>query len=600
MSTPTLEFSRRERTRSFLGTFAAFGHFLSEIPKLLLFSRTSPSMLLEAQAKRRPSSLALAWENERYTWRDVNERANRYATWFSEHGVHKGDVVALVMDNRPDFIFVLHGLNKLGATVSLINHNLTGAALAHALRICSARSAVAGSEFVESVDAVLGDVEGLSGDGVWVVSDPGIGPSSDPRCIDAEVALRSGAQIDRGYRASLKDTYCYIYTSGTTGLPKAAIISHMRMLSSSLGFAHLMFRTRPGDVTYVTLPLYHSSAMFLGWGHGLISGSAMALRRKFSTSQFFADARKFRATSFLYIGELCRYLLNSPEREDDRDHSLRLGVGNGMRPDIWEDFQKRFGVPLIREFYGATEGTGALLNTAGRPGMIGRKLPGQLIARCDLETGELYRDAEGHGEAVQAGEMGLLLTKITKLTSFDGYVDREASQKKLVENVLEHGDCYFNTGDLLQIHEGRWLSFADRVGDTFRWKGENVSTNEVAEILNGALGVLEANVYGVRVPNSDGRAGMAALSVDGSFDLADFAEFTEKSLPGYQRPIFLRILGGDMQITGTFKHQKFDYRKQGYDPNEVADALFVLRDGRYAPLDKEHHAMIEKGEAPLG
>jgi acyl-CoA synthetase (AMP-forming)/AMP-acid ligase II len=232
--------------------------------------------------------------------------------------------------------------------------------------------------------------------------------------------------------------------------------------------------------------------------------------------------------------------------------------------------------------------------------MIGRMMPGQVIVRCDLESGEIQRNAAGFCESVGVGEVGLQLCRISRITSFDGYVDREASQKKVLEGVLKPGDQFFDTGDLIQVHEGRWLSFADRVGDTFRWKGENVSTNEVAEILNGATGVLEANVYGVTVPNADGRAGMAALLVDESFELEPFAAFVGEKLPVYQRPLFLRILGDAMRATGTFKHQKVDYRREGFDPTGTEDPLFLMRKGSYAPLDAELYALIEKGEVSPG
>jgi acyl-CoA synthetase (AMP-forming)/AMP-acid ligase II len=402
------------------------------------------------------------------------------------------------------------------------------------------------------------------------------------------------------YTPAAKDTFCFIYTSGTTGLPKAAIITNQRMLLANYGFGHLMHRAGAGDVIYVPLPLYHSSALFLGWGAALGTGAAMALRRRFSASNFWKDVREQGATSFLYIGELCRYLLNTPPQEGERDHKLRVGVGNGMRPDIWEKFQQRFGVPVIREFYGATEGNAVLMNMTGRVGMIGRMNPGQAVLRCDVETGEVIRNDRGLCSTVGAGEVGLLVGRISGATGFDGYVDREATQKKILADVLKPGDRYFNTGDLVQVHSGRWLSFADRVGDTFRWKGENVSTNEVADVLDGAEGVLEANVYGVQVPHADGRAGMAAIAVDEGFDLDRFAHYVVDSLPRYQRPLFLRLLGGDMQVTGTFKHRKVDYRHEAFDPARVTDPLYLLKNDRYVPLDRELHAAIESGAVTPG
>jgi acyl-CoA synthetase (AMP-forming)/AMP-acid ligase II len=267
-----------------------------------------------------------------------------------------------------------------------------------------------------------------------------------------------------------------------------------------------------------------------------------------------------------------------------------------MGPSIWEPFQKRFGVPVIREFYGATEGNAPIMNITGKPGMVGHLGAGQAILRCDQATGEIQRNARGFCDRVEVGEAGLLVAKISKYLSFDGYLDREATDKKVVQDVFERGDRYFDTGDLLQLHAGRWISFADRVGDTFRWKGENVSTAEVSAILGDAPGIREANVYGVRIPHTEGRAGMAAIGVDDGFDLAGFAEFVRAHLPGYQRPRFLRLLRGEMRVTGTFKHQKVDYREEGFDPNRIDDPLYRLDGDRFVPIDAAVFARIESGE----
>ncbi|MCA9771719.1 MAG: AMP-binding protein, partial [Myxococcales bacterium] len=386
-----------------------------------------------------------------------------------------------------------------------------------------------------------------------------------------------------------------------TGLPKAAIVTNQRMMAAAHAFGKVMVEGRPGDVIYVSLPLYHSSAMYIGWGSALSTGAAVALRRKFSAHNFWRDVRHFDATAFLYIGELCRYLLNTPPVEGEASHRLRVGVGNGLRPDIWRAFQERFNVPLIREFYGATEGNAPVMNFQGRPGMVGRKRRGQILVKCDPATGDVKRNAQGLCDEIGPGEVGLLLGRISRVMKFDGYVDQQATQKKVLKDVLKKGDEYFNSGDLIQLHPDGWLSFADRVGDTFRWKGENVSTNEVAEILNGAPGVLESNVYGVHVPHTEGRAGMAALTTGEGFDLERFAAFVAEKLPGYMRPQFVRILGdGAMRITGTFKHQKVDYRKEGFDPATVADALYVFQDGAYAPIDAALHAKIASGEVKVG
>ena len=339
--------------------------------------------------------------------------------------------------------------------------------------------------------------------------------------------------------------------------------------------------------------------MLLGFGSSLATGAAIGLRQKFSASGFWPDIQKFNATSFVYIGELCRYLLNTEHNPAERQHQLQVAVGNGLRPDIWEEFQERFKIPTIREFYGSTEGNAPAINFSGKPGMIGRLAPSMVVVRCDPATGEIHRDANGFAQAVDVGQSGLLLGKISKLTTFEGYVDKKATEKKLEHNVFKKNDRYFNTGDLVKLHEKRWLSFVDRLGDTFRWKGENVSTTEVAEILNGAEGVLESNVYGVSVENTEGKAGMVALTINDNFQIESFGRYVTTQLASYQRPVFVRIIQGGMRVTGTFKHQKTDYRKEGFNPGIVNDPLFFLSTETYETVTPEIFEAIGQGDLSL-
>ena len=393
------------------------------------------------------------------------------------------------------------------------------------------------------------------------------------------------------------DVFCYIFTSGTTGMPKAAIIRNQRMLGASYLFGRMMHACNGGDIVYVTLPLYHTNAMLLGWGSALATGAGIALRQKFSASSFWLDIVRYQATSFVYIGELCRYLLNTPSIPEERDHRLRVAVGNGLRPDIWNDFTERFNIPLMREFYGSTEGNAPAINFSGRPGMIGKLGHSQLVLRCDPSTGDVIRASNGRCIVAQPGEVGLLVGKISKIMSFEGYLDSRATNAKILSGIRKANDRYFNTGDLVQLHDDNWLSFVDRVGDTFRWKGENVSTTEVAEIINGAQGIVESNVYGVLVPNTDGRAGMAAIRISDHFDLTRFASYVSEELPHYQRPVFLRVLEEEMLVTGTFKHKKVAYRDEGFDPQSITDSLYVRGDGPdYIPLTPDRHAAIVSGQ----
>jgi acyl-CoA synthetase (AMP-forming)/AMP-acid ligase II len=572
--------------------------------RMLPGASLNPAKRVEDWARRTPENLALAYREERYSWREYNDRANRYACWFLEQGIRAGDVVALLMDNRPDFLFAVMGLNKIGAASALINTNLAGRALLHAMRAARAKKLLAGSEHLPKLDGVLEELPSLSAQrDLYVQCEGGEGSEGAGgagRVIDDEVAAASSAERSGSHRPRASEHCCYIYTSGTTGLPKPAVIRNQRILAAGLVFGHLMFQSDGDDVIYVPLPLYHSSAIFLGVGSSLATGAAVALRRKFSASNFSKDVRDFGATGFLYIGEICRYLMNTPVQESERDHRLRVAVGNGLRPDLWEAFQERFGLPVVREFYGATEGIALTINTEGRLGMMGRMLPGQAVLRCNPESGEPIRNAGGFCERVKPGEIGLLVSRISGVLPFDGYVDRQATRKKILQDVFKRGDRYFDSGDLIELHERRWLSFVDRIGDTFRWKGENVSTNEVAEILSGARGLLEANVYGVRVPGTEGRAGMAALKVTADFDLESFGAFVMEQLPGYQRPLFIRLLDGEMRATSTFKHQKVDYREEGFDPSAIRDPLYLLSGGRYLPIDADLFASIGRGELVVG
>jgi len=572
---------------------------MRNLPRFLPKSPWNSARLLAERVAQDPTGLGLLYEDQKFTWREIDYKVNQYARYFQSLGIGKGDTVALMMDNRPEFVYVVTALNRLRALSALINTNISGKGLVHAIKVSEPKAVVTGSEHAKTVLAEVGKLEEIPADRRLVqMADPGKRAPKGLVAINAAVDEQSTDLPSGLSEPTGGEPMCYIYTSGTTGLPKAAIIANRRWVVASYMFGSSLMDASSKDVIYCSLPLYHSSAMFAGWGAALSSGAALGLRRKFSASQFWDDVHRFDASVVVYIGELCRYLLNQPPHPRERSHRLRLATGNGLRPDIWKPFQDRFAVPLVREFYGATEGNAPIINFEGRPGMIGRVRPGQCLLRCDQASGEPIRNAQGFCEQVKPGETGLLVGKITKVMTFDGYVDKEATKKKILGDVFEKGDQFFNSGDLIQMHGGGWLSFADRVGDTFRWKGENVSTNEVAEVLNGASGVLESNVYGVKVEGADGRAGMGSLNCDASFSTDEFARYVVDKLPVYQRPYFLRIQQ-DMRITGTFKHQKVDYRSEGFDPSKVKDPLYFLDGDTYVPIDDNVYSKIQKGEMAL-
>ncbi len=555
----------------------------------------SASTLMELRARENADHTALLFKDRSYTWKQANAETDRWANFFEGRGIGPGDSVALLMDNRPEYIFAMLGLVRLHAVAALINTNISGKGLTHAIQISKACACIVGSEHASKLDEIRETLENVPTEMIFEQAEDT--PTDLFSGLDALLAecstTRPEATLPKG-----DAPMCYIYTSGTTGLPKAAIIKNSRWYAAATLFGRGLLEVAPGDINYVPLPLYHSTGMFAGLGSSLVTGATLALRTKFSASNFWSDVRKYNATAFVYIGELLRYLLNQPATAEDRNHRVRVITGNGLRPDIWTTFAERFQIHEIREFYGATEGNAPTVNLENRPGMVGRLGPGQSILRCDLATGEVLRNADGFCEKVNPGETGLLVAEISTTAPFDGYADKEATAKKILHDILATGDSFFNSGDLITLHENWWISFADRVGDTFRWKGENVSTNEVAEVLNDAPGVLESNVYGVVIPGTDGRAGMASLNCREDFSLETFAQFVTEKLPGYQRPYFLR-LQEDMRITGTFKHQKVDYRKEGFDPTLVSDPLFFLDGETYHPVDQEVFTSLQDGSRKL-
>jgi acyl-CoA synthetase (AMP-forming)/AMP-acid ligase II len=540
-----------------------------------------------------PQVDALLFQDRRYCWAEVNALANRWARLLLAEGVARGDVIALVMDNRPEYVFALLGASKIHAVTACVNVNISGAALAHAVGITRASVVLVGSEHEASVERVLGEVRRFGPPPKLLVHADDGAPSEREPINDR--LLEMDPRDVGGPAPSASDRMTYLYTSGTTGLPKAAIVTNQRFLLTGYGFGKIAHSATPADVIYVALPLYHGTGQWGGLGASLATGATLALRRKFSASAFWKDAVRFRATSMLYIGELCRYLVNQPPAPEDTSHSVKIAVGNGLRPDVWEPFQSRFGIPLIREFYGATEGNAPIVNLEGKRGMLGRLAGRQELIVCDLETGAPRRRGDGRCERLERpGETGLYVGRIGGTMKFDGYIDTHATNAKILRDVFRKGDAWFNSGDLMTLHDDRWVSFADRVGDTFRWKGENVSTSEVALLLNRGPGVVETNVFGVSLPGTEGKAGMACLVVAPDFDIDAFSRYTDAEVPRYARPLFVRLLE-DMRVTSTLKQQKSEYRSEGYDPARIGEPLYASVAGRYQPLTHELYSDIRSG-----
>jgi fatty-acyl-CoA synthase len=559
--------------------------------------------IIAGHAAKRGNSIAILCGEETLTYAQLNARADRYAQWAHAQNIARGDVVAVLMENRPDYIAAWLGILKVGAIAALINSNLRGHPLAHSISIAGAQHLIVGHELCETYADAQSHLEAHPD--VWVQG----GDAGSFHSLDAALAAASATPADPSWRAGVtcKDKAFYIFTSGTTGLPKAANISHMRMLFMMYGFAGAL-AAKASDRMYNVLPLYHSAGGVCAPGVAFIPGGSLVLRRKFSATEFWDDCAKYRPTFFQYIGELCRYLLNAPPHPLERAHHLRKIIGNGLRPEIWPAFQKRFAIPKIIEFYGATEGNVSMLSYDGKPGAVGR-IPSYMrniiktrIVRFDLDREMPIRGADGFCIECADGEAGEAIGKIENEPgrNFEGYTKAADTEKKILRDVFEAGDAWFRTGDLMK-HDGLgYYYFVDRIGDTFRWKGENVATSEVAEALGVVPGIFEANVYGVAVPGQDGRAGMAALVVSPVFMPEHLAEKLADNLAPYARPVFLR-LQPEMEITGTFKQRKVELVKEGFDPHSLHDPVYYLDPATnlYRHLDADTYAAIMEGRVKL-
>jgi fatty-acyl-CoA synthase len=529
------------------------------------------------------------------------QRAGQYAAWAAEQRLGSGEVVCLMMPNCPEYLAIWLGIVHAGGVVALINTNLVGDGLRHAITIVKPRHVIVASEYIDAVAAVSPQLGPLR---VWAHG------GDSPGWPRIDHALPTGGRPAHATAPTLADRALYIYTSGTTGLPKAASVSHRRLMEWTHWFAGLI-GTTPEDRMYNCLPMYHSVGGVVATGAVLIGGGSVAIRERFSASRFWDDIGRWDCTLFQYIGELCRYLVGAPPHPREASHRLRLACGNGLREDIWGVFQNRFDIPRIIEFYAATEASFSLYNCDGKQGSIGR-MPSYLahrfpvaIIKFDVEAGEIVRGTDGFCVKCELDEVGEAIGKLPDKgagggRSFEGYTDPAASEAKILRDVFAPGDAWYRTGDLMRRDRAGYFYFVDRVGDTFRWKGENVSTTEVEAAVAACPGVKDAVVYGVPVPDADGRAGMAALVADGDFDLTNLAAFLADRLPEYARPVFLRLCP-QIATTGTFKPQKQALAREGFDAAAISDPLYLYDrgQGRFVTLDSELFRRIQSGALRL-
>ncbi|KAF1051819.1 MAG: Long-chain-fatty-acid--CoA ligase FadD17 [Stenotrophomonas maltophilia] len=596
------------------------GRFLARLPATLGRAPRMLRGLYYTGIRNREKNLSLGWaleraarlyldqpavlaEERRLSYALFNGWANRLARALQQDGVRHGSVVAVMLENRAELLVLLAALAKLGAIGALINSTQRGAVLAHSLNLVSPSHYIVGEELREACEEIAEQLQHPIQQRYWVADDDTLRDPGTPPAGWGDLLRKAQGQSSENLaetaQVRLKDACFYIYTSGTTGLPKASIMSHGRWIKAYGGFGHSGLGLGSQDVLYLTLPCYHNNAVTVCWSAVLAGGAAIALRRKFSAKAFWKDVQHYRATCFGYIGELCRYLLNQPPCEEERDNTLTCMIGNGLRPSIWQDFKQRFGIERITEFYAASEGNIGFTNVFNFDNTVGFSPATYAIVRYDLENDRPLRDAKGFMEKVGKGESGLLISEISDKWPFDGYTDPAKTQQVIFRDVFKRGDAWFNTGDLMRDLGFKHTQFVDRLGDTFRWKGENVSTTEVENVLGAFPGVDDAVVYGVEIAGTDGRCGMAALRLAAghALDGEALAAYLDRELPAYAVPVFVRLLE-QVETTGTFKYKKTDLKASAYDLGLCSDALHVRRPGEphCRALDATLVAAIAGGE----
>lgn len=576
--------------------------FMSKVPNLLsglkqayLRTPNTPAGLgiaFEKAVKRNPEGFALYFEEQKYTYNELNEWANQIGHYYLSLGAQKGDVIAVMIENRAELVATIVALAKIGVTAALVNTSQVGKVLTHSINLVNPIAVIVGEECRQAVDDIRNDLTVAPDRLHWFANqatrvDAGKAPKG---FLNLAEKIDQFPKFNTPTTASVKgkDGLFYIYTSGTTGLPKAVIFTNSRWTLAYGTYGHVL-NLNKDDVMYVTLPLYHATGTVVCWCGVIAGGATLALRRKFSTSSFWKDVQKFDASAIGYVGELCRYLMDAPPSELEKGHRVKKMIGNGMRPNIWDKFKARFGVEEVLELYASSEGNVGFSNVFNFDNTVGFSPTPYAIIQFDKEKNEPVRDAKGWCKKVKKGEVGLLVGKITRRSPFDGYTDAEKNKSVVMKDIFKHGDSFFNTGDLVRDIGFRHAQFVDRLGDTFRWKGENVSTTEVENMLSEYEKIAEAVVYGVEIPETNGRAGMAAITlVDGAElnaqDCSAMVEQFKKCLPAYAVPVFLRVQK-KVETTGTFKYQKNKLKEQAFDPNQTDERLLVLLPNTQAYCD---------------
>ncbi|KZY60787.1 long-chain-acyl-CoA synthetase [Oleiphilus sp. HI0071] len=553
---------------------------------------------IEKTAKKYPSKDAVVFEGRRLTYAAFNEQANRMARYLVETGTQRGDVIVVAMENRPELLITVTALAKIGAVSALINTSQRQAVLKHSVSLVKPARLIVGAELFDAFDEIQECLPSGDHARLWV-ADLAVEQSRPQGYTDLLEAAQSVADVSNpssSLEQRANDPLCYFYTSGTTGLPKAAVLTNGRYMKAYGGIGQACIQLKPNDRVYVPLPFYHATALVVAWSSIIAGGACLVLARKFSASQYWDDVIDNRVTALCYIGELCRYLIAKSPSEQDRQHQVKLMFGNGLRPEIWQAFKARFGIERVHEFYGSSEGNVGFMNVFNLDNTVGLSPMPYAIVEYDIDADAPIRFGDGFMRKVEKGQAGLLLGEISDKSPFDGYTEPEKTEKTILRNVFKQGDAWFNTGDMMRDMGYRHAQFVDRLGDTFRWKGENVSTTEVENILGQCSGVIDAVVYGVEIPKTNGRAGMAALRMKNGADL-DFNEMLgrlQEELPAYAVPLFVRFVD-EIESTGTHKYKKAPLKNDAYDPDKCGKHVYVLLPGEsdFQQLTKDIFKKIE-------
>ncbi|RWS29198.1 Long-chain fatty acid transport protein 1-like protein [Leptotrombidium deliense] len=546
-----------------------------------------------------PNKVAISYKDEEWTYEELDTFSNKVANVLLNCGLKVGDEISLFMTPKPEYVGFWLGAAKTGIITALINTNQKDETLLHSITTVNSKAVIFGNELQQSIKQIYETIRENKNIQLFCYGDfdSKTLPVKNMNRLIEDSSDDDPVHLDNG---KFTDRLFYVYTSGTTGMPKAVIIKHSRYLYLSSVVRNLLL-LRDDDVVYTVIPLYHMAGGCIGTGLCLVWGNSIVIRSSFSASNFWKDCVKYKCTIAQYVGELCRYLLLQPKSEFDSTHKVRLMFGNGLRPNIWKEFQERFQIETIGEFYGASEGNSNVINmdnTVGSCGFISQLLPGRItdfffpvsLIRVNEETGEAIRGPDGLCVRCQPNQCGEFIGKIVKedpTREFDGYLNTEATNKKIIRDVYRKGDMYFRSGDLLYLDQFGYVFFKDRTGDTYRWKGENVSTTEVEEVISKIIKHRDCIVYGVEIPGCEGRAGMVAIAGDTTVEMDKLYIKLGNKLPKYAIPVFVRLTE-KIELTGTFKMSKTVLQKQAFNPTITDDQIFVIDTNKngYVKMDR--------------